>query len=216
MGLFSSKPCPICGGTTPKLLAKKVDGQAICSACANNIMADSDLVKKWSIEDLRTHIAARKENLKIVESFTPSRTIEYEHEVVIDDAKRLFYIKTFTEDNPPVFSFDDITGYTVELEYHTVESWSRGMVRTPYKPIEIGAFGTAVAVLDAFTSDDDGKDTKCTNIVVTLKLNTPVLREYELCDLLVDGRGQADYALSLSREMAKVNIICDLIIAIAT
>ncbi|MEG1550200.1 MAG: hypothetical protein RR284_05945 [Ruthenibacterium sp.] len=212
MGFFSSKTCPICGGTTPKLLAKKIEGQPICSKCANDIMADDDLVKKWSLADLRVHLNARAENFKTVQNFTPTRTVEYEHEVVIDDAKRLFYISQFTVDNPPVFNFDDITGFTVERGYHKVESWSRGMERTPYNPVELSTLGHIAALADIFS--DDETECKCENLTVTLKLNTPNLHEYELFDVVVSGDGPAEYAADFSCEMSKVNTVCNLIISL--
>lgn len=215
MGLFSNKDktCPICGGATPRLLAKKFEGQPICSKCADNILADSALVKGWTLEELRGHLNGRAENKALLEGFTPTRTVEYEHEAVIDDTKRLFYIKQWTMDNPPVFCFDDISGFTIELGYRTVESWSRGMARVPFQPMELGVLGGIAALAEAF-SDDDKKDSKYENLKVTLKVNTPYLHEYELCDLSVSGSGRAEYANDLSREMGKVNTICNLIISL--
>lgn len=217
MGFFSNKDkaCPICGGATPRLLAKKFEGQPICSACADNILADDELIHSWTLEDLRKHLKLREENKILLESFTPSRMVEYEYEAVIDDAKGLFYIKQWTEDNPPIFRFEDIAGFTIELGYHTVESWSRGMMRTQFKPLELGVMGGIAALAEAF-SDDDNKKNEYENLRVTLKVNTPYLQEYELCNLSVDGRGQTEYANDLAQEMAKVNTICNLIISLTT
>lgn len=215
MGLFSNKDkaCPICGGATPRLLAKKFEGQPICGKCADNILAEDALVKGWTLEELREHLNARTENLALLESFTPTRTVEYEHEAVIDDTKQLFYIKRWTVDNPPVFRFDEISGFTIELGYRTVESWSCGMVRAPYRPVELGVLGGIAALAEVF-SDDDNKDSEYENLKVTLKVNTPYLHEYELCDLSVSGRGQAEFSNDLAREMAKVNTICNLIVSL--
>lgn len=215
MGLFSNKdkPCPVCGGATPRLLAKKFEGQPICGKCADNILADDGLTADWTLDELREHLDARTENLKLLESFTPTRTVEYEHEAVIDDTKQLFYIKRWTVDNPPVFRFDEISGFTIELGYRTVESWSRGMTRVPFQPMELGVLGGLAALAEAF-SDDDEKRSEYENIKVTLKVNTPYLHEYELCDLSVSGKGQAQFANDLAREMAKVNTICNLIVSL--
>lgn len=215
MGLFSNKDkaCPICGGATPRLLAKKFEGQPICGKCADNILADDEMVKGWTLTELREHLNARTQNLKLLESFTPTRTVEYEHEAVIDDTKQLFYIKRWTVDNPPVFRFDEISGFTIELGYRTVESWSRGMARTAFQPMELGVLGGMAALAEAF-SDDDEKDSKYENLKVTLKVNTPYLHEYELCDLSVSGKGQTQFANDLAREMAKVNTICNLIVSL--
>ncbi|MEG0687077.1 MAG: DUF4428 domain-containing protein [Hungatella sp.] len=215
MGLFSNKAkgCPICGGATPRLLAKKFEGQPICSDCANNIMSDDERVKNWTLEDLREHLNVRAENKAVLESFMPTRTVEYEHEVVIDDTKRIFYISRWSVDNPPVFHFDDILGFTIEMGYRTVESWSRGMMRVPFQPLELSALGGIAALAEMFVDEDD-KDSEYENLKVTLKVNTPYLQEYELCDLSVGGRGRAEYAHDLSYEMCKVNTICDLIVSL--
>ncbi|MEG7530535.1 MAG: DUF4428 domain-containing protein [Hungatella sp.] len=215
MGLFSNKAkgCPICGGATPRLLAKKFEGQPICSDCANNIMSDDEWVKNWTLEDLREHLNVRAENKAVLESFMPTRTVEYEHEAVIDDTKRIFYISRWSVDNPPVFHFDDILGFTIEMGYRTVESWSRGMMRVPFQPMELSALGGIAALAEMFVDDDD-KDSEYENLKVTLKVNTPYLQEYELCDLSVGGRGRAEYAHDLSCEMCKVNTICDLIVSL--
>lgn len=216
MGLFSNKEkgCPICGGATPRLLAKKFDGQPICSKCADQILADKAQVKGWALNDLKKHLQCRAENKAMIESFAPTRSMEYEHEAVIDDANRLFYIKRFSEDNPPVFRFEEISGFTIELGFHCVESWSRGMTRTPFKPVETGVLGGIAALAEAFDDDKD-KDSEYETLKVTLKVNTPYLSEYELCDLSVGGRGKAAYANDMAREMAKVNTICNLIVSLA-
>lgn len=215
MGLFSSKerPCPICGGATPRLLATKVDGKPICGKCSSEILADDDLVSSWTMDELRAHLQAREENRKLVENFTPTRTVEYEHEVMIDDRRQLFYIKQWTEDNPPVFRFDEISGFTVELGSQVVESWSRGMVRTPFQPARTGVLGSLAALGELL--DDDKKNSRYDNLEVTLKVNTADLSEYKLCDLSVSGDGRVSFAEDLSREMAKVNTVCNLIVSLA-
>lgn len=215
MGLFSNKdkPCPMCGGATPRLLAKKINGQPICGKCNDEILADDERVDGWTLDDLRAHLAARQENQKLLENFTPTRTVEYEYEAVVDDANQLFYIKQWSVDNPPVFRFSEISGFTVEMGYHTVESWSVGMARVPFQPRATGGvLGGLAALAEVF---DDDKDSKFENIKVTLKVNTPYLSEYELCDLSVSGSGQAAFANDMAREMAKVNTICNFIVSIA-
>ncbi len=217
MGLFSNKekPCPVCGGATPRLLAKKFDGQPICGRCRDKILADDELVDGWTLDDLKKHLRYREENQRIVESFTPTRTVEYEHEAVIDDRKQLFYIKQWTEENPPVFRFSEISGFTVECGCRTVESWSVGMQRAPFQPAATGGvLGGLTALAEAF-SDDDKKESHSEDLVVTLKVNNPYLSEYELCDLTVVGSGQAAFLNEMAREMGKVNTICNLIISLA-
>ncbi|MEG1999354.1 MAG: SHOCT domain-containing protein [Bacteroidales bacterium] len=214
MGLFSNKDkgCPICGGATPRLLAKKFEGQPICSKCANQILTDNEKVKSWTMEELQKHLQARAQNKAMVDGFTPTRIVEYDHEAVIDDTKQLFYIKEWTVDNPPVFRFEDISGFNIELGFHTVESWSRGMTRVPFQPVQLGVMGGVAALAEAFS--DKEKDSEYETLKVTLKVNTPYLHEYELCNLSVSGEGRVAFANDIALEMAKVNIICNLIVSL--
>lgn len=215
MGLFSNKdkPCPVCGGATPRLLAVKIEGRPICRDCSGKIMADDNLVRGWTLDELQNHLHTREENLKLVEDFMPTRTIEYEHTVVIDDRKQLFYIKQWTVDNPPVFRFDEILGFTIKLDGQVVESWSRGMARTPFQAAQPGVLGSLAALAEAF--DDRKKDSRYEDLEVILNVDTPYLKEYELCELSVSGNGQAGFTEDLSREMAKVNTICNLLVSMA-
>lgn len=218
MGLFSnnSKLCPICGGATPRLLAKKIQGEAICSNCASEIAADDELVKSWTLEDLRRHLVYREENKRQIDTFCATRSIDYGKEIMVDDTNRLFYIKQWAEENPPILKFDEITGYELEVGWHTVETWSRGMPRTPYQPPELGMMGTMVAVANAFGSkkDKDDDDSKSETIKLTLRLNNPYLKEYELVDASVFGDSMLDFQRDLNEEMTRVNTACNLIVSL--
>lgn len=218
MGLFSNKdkPCPICGGATPRLLAKKFGGEAICGKCADNIMADDELVKGWTIDDLKEHLHYRDGNRKLVEDFVATRKVDYDREMVIDDSRGLFYVNSLGDDNPPVFRFDEIVGYQMNLGYHTVESWSRGTPRTPYRPPALGLVSGLSMLAEAFGAkgSDKDKDTEFESIKVILQIKTKYLHEYELCDLFISGNGSAEFEHDFAREFAKADALCNLIVSI--
>ncbi|MEG0018605.1 MAG: SHOCT domain-containing protein [Hydrogenoanaerobacterium sp.] len=218
MGLFSNsaKPCPICGKATPRLLAKKIGGEAICSKCADNIAADDVLVQSWSINDLKEHINYRDENQKLLKNFTPTRTVNYEHEFVIDDNKKLFFVSQWGEENPPVFRFEDVQGFEMSLGYNTVESWSRGMKRTPYSPPALGLASGISMLAEAFGGTKGKENDRFENLLLILKVNTKYLKEYELCNLSICGDTIAEYEHSFAEELARANIACNCIISIAS
>lgn len=218
MGLFTNKDkaCPICGNGTPRLLATKIEGQPICSNCNDKILADNGMVDNWTLEDLKEHLAYRSENKKLVESFTPTRTVTHERDMVIDDAHQLFYFKNWTVDNPPVFKFSDITGFNIQLGYDTVETWYKGMERTPYQPTSNGLLAGISALASIAGVDKSDKDESVyDNLKVTLQIDTPYLHEYELCSISVSGQNQVAYMDDVARQMSKVNSLCNLLIALS-
>lgn len=218
MGLFTNKDkaCPICGNGTPRLFATKIEGMPICSDCNNKILADTGLIDNWTLEDLKVHLAYRAENKKLVENFTPTRTLTHEREMVIDDVNQLFYFKSWVEDNPPVFKFSDITGFNIQLAYDTVETWCKGMERTPYQPTSNGLLaGLSVLAGLAGTDKGDKDESLYENLKVMLQIDTPYLHEYELCSISVSGSNQAAYMDDVARQMGKVNSLCNLLIALS-
>ena len=58
MGLFSNqkKPCPICGGATPRLLPTKIEGVPICKECDRKIDLPDGAVNAMSLEEFRRYI----------------------------------------------------------------------------------------------------------------------------------------------------------------
>ncbi|MEG2039420.1 MAG: SHOCT domain-containing protein, partial [Oscillospiraceae bacterium] len=145
-------------------------------------------------------------------------TVDYDREMVIDDVNQMFYVQQFTVDNPQIFRFDEILGFEMRLGYHAVETWSRGMKRTPYKPPALGLASGISMLAEAFGADDDDdvKDSKYETIKVILQVNTKYLKEYELCDLSVSGRGAAEFEHDFSRELAKADAACNLIVSMAS
>lgn len=218
MGLFTNKDkaCPICGNGTPRLFATKIEGTPICSDCNNKILADQGIVDNWTIADLKEHLAYRSENKKLVENFTPTRTVTHEREMVIDDVNQLFYFKSWIEDNPPVFKFSDIAGFNIQLGYDTVETWCKGMERIPYQPTSNGILAGISALASLAGVDRNDKDESVyENLKVLLQIDTFYLHEYELCSISVSGKNQTAYMDDVARQMSKVNSLCNLLIALS-
>ena len=64
MGLFSNnkKLCPICGNPTPRLLATKIEGTAICKDCAGKIDLPDGAINNMSMNAFEQYIAYYEEN----------------------------------------------------------------------------------------------------------------------------------------------------------
>lgn len=220
MGLFSNKakPCPLCGGATPRLLPTKIQGEPLCSSCADSIDADHEVINIWTLDDVRTHIRSREENKKLVDAFTPTRTVDVGHDLVVDDNKRLFFVKQWTVPNPPVFRFDEIVGFDFYVGFQVVESWAPGMQRTPYQPPALGLASTLVLLADAFDKDDDDnrrRDSKSERIRVVLRLNNPYRKEYEILDISSYGSDVAEFEADFARDISKANTACNMLVSMA-
>lgn len=218
MGLFSNKdkPCPVCGNPTPKLLATKIQGEPICGDCAVQIFADSDVRNIWTMDDLREHLRYRAENMERIESFQPTRTIDCRCSMLIDDVNRCFFLKKWSENNPPIISFDSITGFELSMGWSVVERWSKGMPRTPYQAPQLGVLGTLGALSSAFGRDEDRQQrSKSESLKIMLHVDNPYLKEYELMDELVFGSDEFEFARKLSIELARINAVCDVVAAMA-
>lgn len=118
MGLFSKKElCPICGSEVKGLfLVKIANKQSLCKDCSKRISMCKAQLKDASPEYIREHLSYRQKNAEKYASL--HWDVEYtdipETKVGVDFEKKQLYLvheKMHDEDNPVVFSFDQITGY---------------------------------------------------------------------------------------------------------
>lgn len=64
MGLFSNKkkPCPICGGATPRLLPDTIEGMPICKECAKKKDMPDQIFEGMTVEKFRQYLTFYQEN----------------------------------------------------------------------------------------------------------------------------------------------------------
>ncbi len=118
MGLFSKKdPCPVCGGDVKGLFLTKIaNKQILCKKCSSRISMKEEFLKNATPELIREHLEYRQKN---AERYT---TLDWDMEynaipdmrVGVDLTARAIYLVHSSmndEDNPVIFSFDQITGY---------------------------------------------------------------------------------------------------------
>lgn len=118
MGLFSKKElCPVCGGEVKGLFLTKIgDKKTLCKDCSKRISMNKKLLKTATPEFIQEHLAYRKKN---AEKYAALRwDIQYTDvpglKFGVDAGAGFFYLvhdDLHDEDNPVVFSFDQLTGY---------------------------------------------------------------------------------------------------------
>lgn len=118
MGLFGKKdPCPVCGEEVKGLFLLKISGkQTLCKDCSRQVSMQEELLKTATPEFVRQHLAYRRQNAEKYNSL--HWDVEYKDvtglKVGVDLSGRCIYIvhdKLRDEDNPLVFSFDQLIGY---------------------------------------------------------------------------------------------------------
>lgn len=118
MGLFGKKePCPVCGEEVKGLfLIKIADKQTLCKDCSSQVSMSEELLKNATPDFIREHLEYRRKNAEKYNAL--HWDVEYKAvtglKVGVALEKRCFYIvheKLHDEDNPLVFSFDQLTGY---------------------------------------------------------------------------------------------------------
>lgn len=177
MGLFSNdkKPCPVCGEATPRLLATKIaDKTPICSKCANKISMESSMIGDLSLEELKEHFNFRDENAAyLAETFNPNKKIEVGLVYLnIDDTNKVFTIPLGllgNTKNSPVFKFEELKGYKIEVDNNVVETFNRGDSASQITPLPLSYRPGFIAVFD---KEENPQPQHCT-FSITLYLTNP-------------------------------------------
>lgn len=118
MGLFGKKEaCPVCGKEVKGLFLTKIgDKKTLCKDCSKRISMNKELIKTATPELIQEHLAYRKKN---AEKYAALRwDIRYTDipylKFGVDPGAGFFYLESddlHDEDNPVVFSFNQLTGY---------------------------------------------------------------------------------------------------------
>lgn len=118
MGLFSkNEACPVCGKDVKGLFLTKIgDKKTLCKDCSKQVSMNKGLLKTATPEFIREHLAYRRQNAETYG--TLQWDVQYNDvpglKVGVDPAAGFFYMihdDLHDEDNPLVFSFDQLTGY---------------------------------------------------------------------------------------------------------
>ncbi|MDD3429725.1 MAG: SHOCT domain-containing protein [Oscillospiraceae bacterium] len=116
MGLFTNdkRPCVICGGGTPRLFYTEVEGNALCSTCADRISMESELRQNLTMEDLYKYLAWRDENDALKAAFTVTKEYKFgwlAGALEIDEEHGLWRLTS--ECGGIIFQFENIAAFYI-------------------------------------------------------------------------------------------------------
>ncbi|MCR4656157.1 MAG: SHOCT domain-containing protein [Lachnospiraceae bacterium] len=145
MGLFKKEECVLCGGKAGLLTRTKlVNGDYICGDCRSRMPEHVADVGDLMLSEVEELISLKEENDRRYESeFTVTRQFDFDGShpmIAVDDNTGEFvWLK---DSHPDIFSFDYITGYSVDL--HT----------RPFNEEERKKNSSLTGILNFFLSDD--------------------------------------------------------------
>ncbi|MCC8140924.1 MAG: hypothetical protein LIO56_00035 [Lachnospiraceae bacterium] len=112
MGIFSKKEiCPICGRPIKGDVRIKIkDNVELCQVCSSEIEMDAAMIPNMTVEDIKEHLAYRKENQQAMEQFKATRSADAgSYKLRADDCMRLWYCTNDRSDrNPPLFKYSEL------------------------------------------------------------------------------------------------------------
>lgn len=109
--LFEKKVCDLCGGEIGLLGNRKLEDGNCCKACAGKLSHWFDDRRHSTVEDIRSQLAYRAENLETLRNFRPGRILGEYYRVYFDEAGRRFFVTNYEDymsENPDILSFDQV------------------------------------------------------------------------------------------------------------
>ena len=114
MALFHKEICPICGKTAKGLSTVKIkDKVRLCEDCSLKVNMDISMLSCQTAEGIKEHLKYREENLKLYQTFSPTREIYCGDMYFREDAKMKKWYYSYEKNpvNPPLFDYDEIVDY---------------------------------------------------------------------------------------------------------
>ncbi len=103
--------CPVCGRQIRGDVRIKIkDNVELCKVCSSEIEMDSSMIPNMTVDDIKTHLAYRKENRQKMEQFKMTWGAQAGAYILRADLYlRLWYCTNERSDrNPPLFDFKDL------------------------------------------------------------------------------------------------------------
>ncbi len=103
--------CPVCGRPIRGDVRIKIkDNVELCKVCSSEIEMDSSMIPNMTVDDIKTHLAYRKENRQKMEQFKMTWGAQAGAYILRADLYlRLWYCTNERSDrNPPLFDFKDL------------------------------------------------------------------------------------------------------------
>lgn len=152
MGIFTSKkdPCTICGGATPRIFARMLEDQPLCSDCSSRIDIEPCLQDNLTIQSLKEHFFFLDENQALRDSFIISKKLDFGFfytKVIFDLENKLFCMGG--EPNKMVFEGSHLKSFSIKEDLEPLfEGSSQGLKRyTSSVPERIAAMAPQLAMV---------------------------------------------------------------------
>lgn len=120
---YLEETCSVCGKRLTQYGNKQLKDGILCRYCAalsSPFLREEDFAEK-TVEDMKKHLQYRGENMKKLEAFNKTRSVEGRYNLYIDeDAKELMFSKRrdLKKENPDLIPFADIREMSIiEQQY---------------------------------------------------------------------------------------------------
>lgn len=169
MGLFSKKEaCPACGGEVKGLFLVKIGGKkTLCKTCSKQVSMNKSLLETATPEFIKEHLEYRRQNAEkfATHQWTVKITSIPGFTFGLDEAGQAIYLihddLHDNEENPVVFSFDQLTGY----EFLRGKKKLDGMEDTGMIQLETGL--SALAAISKMAKNDNSAQIDCYHLKLT-------------------------------------------------
>lgn len=129
MGFFDKKYCDICGEKIGLLGNRKLEDGNLCKDCARKLSPWFNERRHSTVDEIKEQLAYREENNKKAAEFRTTRSIGADWKVLLDETHRWMTVtraSNLKEANPDIVSFDDITGYSLDIDESRSEIMREG------------------------------------------------------------------------------------------
>ncbi len=198
MAIFTKKEiCPVCGKPIKGDVRIRIkDNVELCKTCSSEIEMDSSMIPNQTVEDIKTHLAYRRENAQKVEEFETSRSVKAGAYVLrVDETRQWWYCTNDRSDrNPPIFAFSDLKS-AVYLEDDEpageLKTGLKSMFGEKEAPKLIQSMKIVISIDDPYihsiTVETLGVGEGMTTGTMQYKMNRKTIKEFMDCLMFIQG-----------------------------
>lgn len=126
--LFEKKECDICGGEIGLLGNRKLADGNLCKHCAAKLSPFMTDRRQSTIEEIRSHLAYRKENESALSSLRVTRILGNNTKVYLDEGKGVFWVSrsdNWQQQNPDIIPLSQVISCEVDISENKTELYRR-------------------------------------------------------------------------------------------
>ncbi|MBR2280769.1 MAG: DUF4428 domain-containing protein [Ruminococcus sp.] len=124
--IFEKKTCAFCGGEIGMLGNRKLEDGNMCKKCAAKLSPWFSDRRRSTVDTIGKQLEYREANKEAVAKFKPTLTFGTDTKVYLDEDDRKFVVtranpNRFSEENPDVIDFSQVTGVDIDIDEDTTE-----------------------------------------------------------------------------------------------